>query len=129
MSQRMMKILGAILAGFIAAGQAQADDLAITGFTRDGALSVANASTNGVLTVERSAAPAGPWLPETNIFSVCSVTQVNLALSGAAGFFRPLAVDVSGRAGFTNLAHSYGLLTTVAGSGLIYCVNCNNNWQ
>src|SRR5438445_3474065 len=124
----MMKTL-AVLLGFIAALQSHAGDFRIASFTSQGALNVTNAFTNGVVTVERAPAPAGPWTPEQSVFSVCSVTQFNLALSGAAGFVRSVAADISGQAGFTNLAASYGLLTTIAGSGLVRCINCGNNWQ
>ena len=124
----MMKFLWLFL-GSSAALLAQDGNFGIASFSRDGTLMVTNAFTNGVVTVERAPTPGGPWLPEKNIFSVCSATQFNLAVSGSAGFFRPLAVDISGQAGFTNLAASYGLLTTIAGSGLIYCVGCSNNWQ
>jgi len=120
---------GTILVAALALFQAHADDFAVSSFTSDGALSLANAFTNGVVTIERAQSPLGPWTPDLNIFSLCSVTQVNLARTGMAGFFRPLAVDVSGQAGFTNLAQSYGLLSTVAGAGLTYCATCSNNWQ
>src|SRR5262245_56113195 len=108
---------GTILVAALVVFQVVADDFAVSSFTSDGGLSLVNAFTNGVVTVERAQSPLGPWIPEFNLFSVCSVTQVNLALTGMAGFFRPLAVDVSGQAGFTNLTQSYGLLSTVAGAG------------
>ncbi len=105
------------------------DDFGILSFARDGTLVVSNAFTNGVVTLEKSSALGGPWVPAKNVFSVSSVTQFNEGLSGGAGFFRPLAVDLTGPRGFTNMTESYGLLTTVAGSGLVTCNNCGNNWQ
>ncbi len=106
-----------------------ADDFRVSSLASNGTLTLSNAFTNGVITVERASNPAGPWAPEKNYFSVCSVTQVNVGLSGAAGFFRPLAGDISGTAGFTNLTESYGLLTTIAGTGAVICENCPNNWD
>src|SRR5438105_1908019 len=128
-ASRPVKKLARILVAIMATLSARAGDFDISSLTRDGTLILSNAFTNGVVTVERAAAPGGPWTPEKNIFSVCSVTQLNLTLSGGAGFFRSLAVDLSGESGFTNLVESYGLLTTVAGSGLVTCINCGNNWQ
>ncbi len=127
-SLNVKKLLLFLLAS-LAAMLAPADDFQVASLTSGGTLTVSNAFTNGVVTIERASNPAGPWVPEKNIFSVCSVTQLNVGLSGAAGFFRPLAVDISGQAGFTNLAESYGLLTTIAGSGAVTCTGCGNNWD
>jgi hypothetical protein len=108
---------------------ALADSLGISTFSADGTLNVTNAFTNGVVTIERASAVEGPWLAEKNAFSSAPQVQLQLAVSNNATFFRALAVDLSGPGGFTNLFQSYGLLTTIAGSGNIDCTSCNNWWS
>jgi hypothetical protein len=105
-----------------------ADDFRITAFSREGTMSLANAFTNGVVTIEKAGTVDGPWLPEENVFSTEPTIQCKLEIPAANGFFRPLAVDLSGQDGFTNLVQSYGTLTTVVGSGATQCTSCNN-WQ
>jgi hypothetical protein len=112
----MNLIRALVIAGL--AGACTAVEFEITSFDVGGSLIVANAFTNGVCTVERAASVTGSWLPEKNIFTTGAGAAVSLTTTGAAGFFRALAVDLSGgRAGFTNLVQSYNLLTTVAGAG------------
>ena len=75
------------------------------------------AFTNGVLSVDRAENAAGPWMPLQNQFSTNSETLVELSLVDSNGFFRALALDLSGEEGFTNLVHSYSTLATIAGNG------------
>src|SRR5438128_570388 len=107
---------------------AQADDLPVIGFLSDGTLTVTNAFTNGVVTVERAASLGGLWVPDKNVFSTGPVSQVSVTITGRAGFFRALAADLSGSNGFSNLTQAYGLLSTIAGSGASNCTPCND-WQ
>ena len=94
----------------------------------DGTLTVTNAFTNGVVTVERAASLGGLWVPDKNVFSTGPVSQVSVTITGRAGFFRALAADLSGSNGFSNLTQAYGLLSTIAGSGASNCTPCND-WQ
>jgi sugar lactone lactonase YvrE len=60
----------------------------------------------------------GPWNPAKNLFTTGNVASATLPLGPGNVFFRPMALDLSnGRAGFTNLVHSFDLLTTIAGTG------------
>jgi sugar lactone lactonase YvrE len=89
-----------------------------TTFTRYGALAFGGTFSNGVCTVETAEEVTGPWRPEINLFTTSAVAQASLVRTGSTTFYRALAVDLSnGRAGFTNLVQSYGLLTTIAGAG------------
>src|SRR2546428_5197988 len=125
----MGKKLSWIVVGSFAALASYGGDLRITSLASDGTLIVTNAFTNGVVAVEKTSTVDGQWLPEKNAFSLGSIAQLKLALSGDTAFFRALAVDLSGGdAGFTNLTESYGLLSTVAGSGGTL-VTPSDNWQ
>lgn len=106
-----------------------AGNFGISTFSADGSLSVTNALTNGVVTIEKASAVNGPWVAEKNVFSSGAHAQLKLSVSNGAAFFRALAVDLSGPGGITNLFQSYGLLTTVVGSGDIDCAACNNWWS
>jgi hypothetical protein len=112
----------------LVAWPALAADFAISSFSAHGTLRVENAFTNGVVTVEKALALEGPWWAEQNAYSLAGQAQFQLAASESAAFFRALAVDLSGRGGYTNLFQSYGVLSTVAGSGNIACISCNS-WQ
>jgi hypothetical protein len=82
-------------------------------------ISWANSYPSGVCTVEAASDPGGPWVPQINSFTTNSQGQAPLLPSQSAhSFFRLLAVDISNvPQGFSNLAASYGLLTTLAGKG------------
>jgi len=113
-----MRWLVTLFAGMAWMSVVVAADLGIRWFGSDDALAVTNVFSNGVCTVEQAAAVDGPWLVATNVFTTNTFAQIPLASSGPAAFFRALAVDLSrGREGFTNLVHSYNLLTTIAGAG------------
>src|SRR5687768_2900717 len=98
-----------------------AADLTIESYGRDGALTVAGTFTNGIVTVESTSTLNGspiPWTPLRNVFSTGTTAHAQLPGSDLTGFYRILAVDLSGgRRGFTNLIASYSTLTTIAGSG------------
>lgn len=106
---------------------AMAGDFGIASCDRAGGLTVANAFTNGVCTIERAVAVTGPWSPCMNVYTTNRDASLNVARSDAADYFRALAVDLSnGRAGFTNLTESYATLSTVAGAGGAQDMN---NWR
>jgi hypothetical protein len=104
------------------------DDFRVTAFSPNGDMTLTNAFTNGVVTIEQAATVEGPWTPEKNLFSTQPTVRCRLEMGTSNAFFRPLALVLSGPGGFTNLAQSYGTLTTVAGSGATQCTSCNN-WQ
>src|SRR6266700_848511 len=125
----MVKKLSCIIGGGFAVLASYGGDLRISSLASDGTLIVTNAFTNGVVTVEKTSTVDGQWLPEKNVFSLGPIAQLKLDLSGNAAFFRALAVDLSGGdMGFTNLTQSYGLLSTVAGSGGTF-FSPSDNWQ
>jgi hypothetical protein len=76
--------------------------------------------------VERAEAVSGPWQPVKNMFTTSVVAGASLVVTGANGFYRARAWDLDGgRAGFTNLTLTYGVLNTIAGAGGIQDFN---NW-
>lgn len=91
----MKKLLWIVLSSSVVLST-QGQGFRITSLTGNGTVSVTNAFTNGVVTVERASTPSGPWVPDKNIFSVCAATQLNLAVPGGGSFFRALRVDLSG---------------------------------
>ncbi len=123
----LIKTLASLCA--LATLPALADNFGIAAFSANGTLSVTNAFTNGVVTIEKASVVEGPWVAEKNAFSFATQAQLKLGFSNGTAFFRALAVDLSGSNGFTNLFQSYGLLTTVAGSGEVDCITCNNWWS
>jgi hypothetical protein len=92
-----------------------AADFGIKSQDRFGALTVTNAFTNGVVSIEKAASVSGPWTSEINRFSTNAETQLRVTPPSSTAFFRALALDLTGLAGFANLVESYSLLTTVAG--------------
>ena len=110
-----------VLTGLIglAAIRAAALPPRITAFTPAGALAWTNAAVPGVSTVEGARTLNGKWSPLQNVFSTNAGGQLAVPLNSTNKFFRLAAVDVSPTAqGFTNLVYAYGLLETVAGTGL-----------
>ena len=104
-----------------------AGDFGISSFSAaDGTLNVTNAFTNGVVTIEKALAVVGPWRAEKNAFSFAPQVALRISVSDSAAYFRALAVDLSGPDGFTNLFQSYGVLSTIAGSGRIIFPGFNN---
>ncbi|MCE9615021.1 MAG: hypothetical protein K8T26_12145 [Lentisphaerae bacterium] len=82
------------------------------------ALGLGGAFTNGICIMEAAPAAGGPWTPAGNVFTTNPAAALNLQDASHTAFYRARALDLSmGRAGFTNLTHAYGLLTTVAGAG------------
>jgi hypothetical protein len=118
---------GALLSIILVVPTAFSAELRITSLSRSGELSISDTFTNGVCTVERSDDLGEPWRPVRNVFTTSALTQVSITVTGASGFHRVLAQDISGgRAGFTNLTRAYGVLTTIAGAGGIQDFN---NWR
>lgn len=100
--------------GFLAGGQ-----LSIVSFDRNGLLSWTNALVPGICTVESAPALAGPWTPVRNRFATNSADAIVVVPGSGDSFSRLHSVDVSGTPqGFTNLVNSYGLLETIAGTGV-----------
>ncbi len=93
--------------------------LQVTAFDRAGNLSWNGAVVPGVNTIEVAAATGGGWSPAQNTFSTNSAGAAVVSITGSNRFFRVRSVDVSPTAqGFTNFIQAYGLLETIAGSGL-----------
>ena len=91
----------------------------VTTFNRDGLLLWTNALTPGICTVQTATQASGPWTMGPNAFATNSVGGLTLTIGPGPRFERLLAVDVSATPqGFTNLISSYGILETVAGTGL-----------
>jgi hypothetical protein len=113
--------------------RAAAADFGISGLTSAGQISWTNAFTNGVCTIE--AIPeldgASSWNPQQNDFTTNSAGQGVIPVSSGDQFFRLLAVDLSTNTplAFTNLVQSYGLLSTIAGSGADAGTDGVNYWQ
>ncbi|HEY0456163.1 MAG TPA: hypothetical protein VGE41_07280 [Verrucomicrobiae bacterium] len=108
-------------------------DFAISKFSlKDFRLSVTNAFSNGVVTVEAAPSLNGPWVAVKNAFSLASEVQLQLQPLEDDGFYRALMVDLTDFDGVDNLFQSYGDLSTVAGSGNITCISCyswNSNFE
>lgn len=116
-SFRSQGLRGSALALFFCA-TSLAGDLAITAFDQSGILSWTNAWTNGIATVEKAAAWAGPWTPIMNAFTSNSTGSVQLNLFRSVGFYRLYAADVSSAPdGFNRLITFWSTLTTIAGKG------------
>jgi len=91
----------------------------ITAFGRSGALAWTNALVPGVSTVEAAAALGGNWTPLLNAYSTSSVGQVSVPIHGTSSLFRLRCADVSATPqGFTNFIRAYGVLETLAGTGV-----------
>ena len=102
----------------LAAGAAAAPPR-ITVFNASGTLAWTNVLVPGVGTVESAAALNGRWSPLKNVFSTNAAGQLSVPVDLTDKFFRLRSVDVSPTAqGFTNLVYCYGLLETVAGTGV-----------
>jgi sugar lactone lactonase YvrE len=94
-------------------------DLKLTRFDTNGTLFWTNALVPGVCTVEKADAVDGPWLPARNAFATTSAGSLTVPRQAPASFFRLKSVDVSPTPeGFQNLVYSYGLLETIAGTGV-----------
>ena len=101
----------------------------ITTFTASGALVWTNAIFPGVSTVESAVALNGNWSPLQNVFSTNAAGQLTVPVNATNHFFRVACVDVSPTAqGFTNLVYAYGLLETVAGTG-VGRIDNTSYWQ
>src|SRR5258708_6888330 len=125
----MVKKLSCIIVGSFAVLASHGGDLRISSVASDGTLIETKTFTKGEVAVEKASTVDGQWLPAKNVYSFGSIAQLKLALSGNTAFFRALALDLSGGdTGFTNLTESYGLLSTVAGSGGTL-VSPSDNWQ
>ena len=72
------------------------DDFRVTAFSLNGDMTLTNAFTNGVVTIEQAATVEGPWTPEKNLFSTHSPrfiadskwAQRTPFLSAGSGSFR-----------------------------------------
>jgi len=84
-------------------GLAFAGDFRISGLTGGGLLALANAFSNGIVTIEAASSVAGPWTPTKNAFSLGSRVDVETSVNSGVGFLRALAVDLSGFSGSWDL--------------------------
>lgn len=115
---------------WLGVGPALAADFRISSFAPGGLLCWTNAFPTGVCTIESADSPLGPWTPRLNSFTISSGGQSAFPVASHNQFYRLLAVDISAGNpnGFTNLAHAYGLLHTIAGNGSGSLDNVNY-WQ
>jgi hypothetical protein len=91
----------------------------IVGLSPDGLLVWTNGLRPGICTVQRAASLALPWQPERNLFCLSNLLSTQISRTATSGFFRIHSLAVSPTpGGFTNLVNSYGLLETIAGSGI-----------
>ena len=112
--------------------QAAGNDFQITILNPSGQISWTNAFRSGVCTVESACQINGtnPWIPSRNYFTTNSAGAGVFAPASVCGFSRLRAVEIStNKEAFTNLARSYGLLHTIAGSGADGGVDGVNYWQ
>lgn len=114
---------------------AAGDVFHINAVNNHGLISWTNAFTSGVCTVEAASqfnGSNGPvlWNPQQNYFTTNAAGAGGVSLSSGNNFFRLLAVDVSTNTpqAYTNLLESYGLLSTIAGSGADAGVDGVNYW-
>ena len=91
----------------------------ITSFDGQGLLAWSGAAAPGVSTVESAGTPEGPWSPWRNQFSTNTLDSMRVQPGTTNGFYRLLSVDVPATGqGFTNLVNSFGILETIAGTGI-----------
>jgi hypothetical protein len=112
--------------------RAAGSDFQVTAVDASGQISWTNAFSSGVCTVESAGqlSSANPWIPRRNYFTTNPAGAGGFSLSSACDFFRLRAVEIStNKEAFTNLARSYGLLHTIAGSGADGGVDGVNYWQ
>ena len=106
----------------------------VSSYDRPGNVTWTNAFTNGVCTVEVLSTLANhstnAWRVQQSYFTTNFSGRGTLSLASTNRFFRLLNVVVStnNSQGFTNLTQSYGLIHTIAGTG-IGGVNSINYWQ
>jgi hypothetical protein len=112
-----MQFMKAFTLAFLCTVGTTAAAFGIKTLDSSGMLTVTNAFTNGVVSIEKAATLSGPWTPDINRFSTDAETQLAVELLGSSTFLRAVAADLNGPAGFTNLVESYSILTTVAGAG------------
>jgi hypothetical protein len=109
------------------------DGFQIDALSLDGQISWTNAFTSGVCTVETASRLSGhtAWIPRQNWFTTNSAGVGDFALPPGNNFFRLRAVEIftNKPQAFTNLAQSYGLLHTIAGSGADAGVDGVNYWK
>jgi hypothetical protein len=116
-SLRLLFTLVGLMAGSMV-GLA-ASPFRITALEPSGVLAWTNAPAPGVCTVEMASALGGGWIPFRNTFCTSSTGALTLPVDQGTQFHRLLAVDVSATPqGFTNLVYAYGLLETIAGTGV-----------
>ncbi len=115
---RVIELIGLCLSLSLMAGQA-ADPFRVISLSREGVLTWTNAPAPGVCTVEVAKALPASWTPGPNAFCTEPARSLTVPLDGESRFHRLLAVEVTATPeGFTNLVNAYGILETIAGSGL-----------
>ncbi len=93
MKRRVKRFLG-LAAGSLAMFSALGADLQITTLQPDGQIVFSNTFSQGVVTVSRTTAVTGAFVPDQQTFSTGVVTQMRLAVSGPAAFLRGQALDL-----------------------------------
>jgi hypothetical protein len=112
--------LSLMLAGFIPSGSVYGQ--ATANLSRTGLFSWNTSFSPGtplVGTIEYTDTLPGPWTPLTNRFVTNALETVELRLEGTNRFYRVRQSSVPPTPeGFTNLVNAYGILETIAGTGV-----------
>jgi sugar lactone lactonase YvrE len=118
------------LSVFVSTGLAlRSQTLRLIEIGRDGNVSWAGAIVPGICTIETTSALNGPWQPSLNVFSTNSAGRAFVSPVANTAFYRLRNVEVGATPeGFQNLARAYGVLETIAGSGL-GAEDGTNYWQ
>jgi len=87
---------------------------------RSGNLTWTNAFSPGICTIESATRFGGAWTPVKNFFSTNSGGGGSVALTQTNHFLRLLTVDLATNnpRAFSNFVSSYGVIRTIAGSGI-----------
>ena len=83
----------------VVTASALAGDFRISSLSKGGVVTVTNAFTNGIVTLETAPTVLGPWSPTKNAFSLGSGAELQASQDSRTVFFRALAADLSGTAG------------------------------
>jgi len=86
----------------VLSASALAGDFKISSLSKGGFVTVTNAFTNGIVTIETAPTVLGPWSAAKNAFSLGSRTEIEASLDSRTVFFRALAADLSGATGSWN---------------------------
>jgi hypothetical protein len=99
-----MKQFVCLFLGCMTAVSARCDSPPSSTLAGDGTLVVTNTLAQGIVTVKKALDVNGPWVPSSQTFSVGPATQLKLAFSDPAAFFRPEVADLAGPGSWTFIA-------------------------